>query len=77
MNWRSSVVTKSLGFIVVPSEYLMPLRMVKVYVLPPSVGWGTSVARSGTICVPSEPPTRLNWTSPSWVLIRSAHSSSV
>ena len=37
--------------------------------LPPSVGVGRSVARSGTTCVPSTPPTRLKVVKPSFVMI--------
>src|SRR5262249_14920030 len=77
LNRRRNVYLTSLGFSSLPFENLIPLRMVKEYVLPPSVGFGTDVARSGTIFVPSLPAARLNPTSPSWEKIRSCHSCSV
>src|SRR3954452_22990287 len=74
---RSKVALTSAPLTALPLENLMPSRRVNVYVLPPSVGLGTSVARSGTSFVPSAPPTRLKPTSPSWVKIRNCHSCSV
>src|ERR671932_222483 len=43
--------------------------------MPSSVGVGTDVARSATICVPSPPPTRLKATRPSLVMLRIGHDS--
>src|SRR6266516_814848 len=71
---RSKVYLTSLAFSSLPSENLMPLRSVNVYVLPPSVGLGTDVARSGTSFVPPVPLARLKPTRPSWVMTRSCHS---
>src|SRR3954452_2366836 len=74
---RSKVALTSAPVTVLPLENLIPSRRVNAYVLPLSVGVGTSVARSGTSFVPSAPPTRLNPTSPSCVMIRNCHSWSV
>src|SRR5919197_1043715 len=74
---RSNVYLTSLAFSSLPSENLIPLRSVNVYVLPPPVGFGTEVARSATSFVPSVPLARLNPTRPSWVMISSCHSCSV
>ena len=48
----------------------MPLRMWKSHVLPPSVGTGMEVARSGTSCEPAVPLTRFQAVSPSLVITR-------
>src|SRR4029077_10047147 len=77
LNSRSKVYLTSLGLSSLPFENLIPLRVVNVLVLPPSVGFGMDVARSGTSFVPSVPPTRLKATSPSCEKIRSCHSCSV
>src|SRR5512133_1949591 len=74
LNSRSKVYLTSLAFSSLPFENLIPLRRGKVYVLPPSVGLGIEVARSGTSFGPSVPPARLNPTRPSWVMTRSCHS---
>src|SRR5581483_3554124 len=74
---RTNVALTSCGVTVLPLENLIPERSVKVYVLPPSVGLGTAVARSGTITVPAFPAARRKPTSPSWVRMRSCHSWSV
>src|SRR3954454_3080774 len=52
---RSIDALKSLALTGVPSEYLIPLRRVIVYVLPPSVTFGRSCARYGTMVAPSGP----------------------
>src|SRR2546423_6103912 len=52
---RSMVARKSLAFTGVPSEYLRPLRSVRVYVLPSDEIFGRSFARYGTIVAPSGP----------------------
>src|SRR6266516_7657466 len=65
LNKRSKVYLTSLGFSSLPFENLIPLRMWKTNVLPPSCGFGISVARSGTSFVPSVPPARLNPSRPS------------
>src|SRR4026207_2327879 len=44
LNRRRNVYLTSLGFSSLPFENLIPLRRVKTYVLPPSVGVGTEVA---------------------------------
>ena len=55
--------------------YYEPLTLLSyVAACTQRVGLGTSVARSGTICVPSAPPTRLNPTRPSWVMMSHCHS---
>src|SRR6476619_4454020 len=54
---RSNVALTSLPVSSFPFENLMPDRSVNFHVLPLSVGFGISVARSGTFVVPSEPPT--------------------
>src|ERR687886_1467259 len=74
LNRRSNVALTSFAVTVLPSENLMFGRSVNAHVLPLSVGLGISVARSGTSFVPSAPPTRLNATSPSWVMMRNCHS---
>src|SRR2546426_4128814 len=50
-------------------------RSWKLYVLPSSVGAGSDTARSGTSCVPSLPPARLNPVRPSPVMLSSDHES--
>src|SRR3954454_11578183 len=55
LNRRSKVAFTSAPVTVLPFENLIPSRRVNVYVLPLSVGVGTSVARSATIFVPSAP----------------------
>src|SRR5204863_7647645 len=45
LNRRSNVYLTSLGFSSLPFENLIPLRMWKTQVLPPSCAFGTSVAR--------------------------------
>ena len=77
VNWRSNVLTKSLGLSTWPLENLIPWRMLNTYVLPPLVGSGIEVARSGTILASAVPPCLANPTRPSWVSISSCHSSSV
>src|SRR5690242_7267904 len=77
LNRRSKVALTSAPVSVLPFENLIPLRRVKVHVLPPLVGFGIDSARSGTIFVPSVPPARLNPTRPSCVMISSCHSCSV
>src|SRR5581483_6903951 len=52
---RTNVAFTCCGVTVWPFENLMPDRSVNVYVLPPFVGFGTDVARSGTIFVPAAP----------------------
>ena len=74
---RSKVALTSCALNVCPFENLSPERSLKVQVLPPFVGFGIETARSGTSFVPSEPPTRLNATKPSWVMISNCHSCSV
>src|SRR5436305_11015998 len=52
---RSIDDLKSVALTGDPSEYLIPLRSVIVYVLPPSVTFGRSCARYGTMVAPSGP----------------------
>ena len=51
-----------------PFENLMPLRSVNVQVLPPLVGFGILVTRSGTIVKAFVPAAVLNASRPSYVL---------
>src|SRR6266508_183587 len=66
-NARSNERRKSLALSASPDEYRIPDRTRNVYVRPPSAGRGRAVARSGTSVAPSDQPTRLNPTSPSFV----------
>ena len=50
-----------------PVEYLMPLRGLNVQVLPPSAGFGSATARSGTSVKAFVPAACLKATSPSCV----------
>ena len=50
-----------------PSENLMPLRSVKVYVFPPSLTSGSASARSGTTVNDSWPSTFLKASRPSYI----------
>src|SRR5258707_14084848 len=52
---RSMVAAKSLALMAVPSEYLRPLRSVKVYVFASVETFGRSFARYGTSVAPSGP----------------------
>ncbi len=61
---KSSALTKA------PVEYRMPGRTWNVYVVPPSVGVGSDVARSGTRSPPSAPDTFLKPTRPSLVMTK-------
>jgi hypothetical protein len=74
---RSKVAFTSAVVRVSPFENLMPFRSVKVQVLPPFVGFGIEVARSGTFFVPSDPPVRLKAMRPSCVKMSHCHSCSV
>src|SRR2546423_5329025 len=49
LNSLRKVYLTSLGFNSLPFENLIPFRIVNGNVLPPSVGSGPEVARSGTI----------------------------
>jgi hypothetical protein len=60
----------AVGVVVDPSEYRMPRRRLNVYVVPPPVGAGMVVARSGTSAEPAAPPTRAYVSRPSFVLVR-------
>jgi hypothetical protein len=77
LNRRSNVALTSLPVSVWPLENLIPERSVNFQVLPPFVGVGIEVARSGTSFVPCFPPACAKPTSPSWVMIRNCHSCSV
>src|SRR6185312_7537495 len=55
----------------------MPERMWNVYRRPPSVIFGSAVARSGTTCEPAPPPARRNVIRPSFVASRISHPSVV
>src|SRR5690349_7844971 len=48
LKMRTMVYAMSLGLSTLPFENLIPLRTWKTHVLPPSVGFGMAVARSGT-----------------------------
>src|SRR5579884_2148940 len=74
---RSIAKVRSDAFSGVPSEYFRPLRIVNVYVLPPSDTVGEAWATDGMIWVPAVPVAWANeygprwvsqWTSPPWVV---------
>ncbi len=67
LKMRCSDATTSAGVTVLPFENLIPLRSVKTHVLPPLVGLGTLVARSGTTSNAALPPAFLNPSRPSYV----------
>ena len=52
---RSTPNVRSDALTGVPSEYFRPLRIVNVYVLPPSLTVGSASATDGMICVPACP----------------------
>jgi hypothetical protein len=53
---RSTVYVKSLALTGVPLEYFMFGRSWIVYVFPPLVTLGKSLARPGMTCPPCSPP---------------------
>src|SRR6266540_1660544 len=61
---------KSSGLTTSPVEYRMPGRTWYVYVVPPSVGRGSDVARPGMRRAPSPPETFRNPTRPSFVMTK-------
>src|SRR5580704_6974209 len=53
LSARSIPNVRSDAFTGAPFEYVRPLRIVNVYVLPPSLTVGSAVATDGMICVPA------------------------
>jgi hypothetical protein len=74
---RSTERRTSIACTGVPSWYVMSLRIANVYVRPSSVGVGIEFARLGTKVDPSEPPTRLKPTRPSFVNSSVSHALTV